>query len=367
MLQEIYHHIIRLRARYLESIKRKAELRNIEKKRKLYETVQISEQEDKDIRNYWKAISGQTIDTRWHRLYASYQQCPIQKDFFPEILYSTKLENKLSNPKFYSVLSDKGFMTTIFPGDSTYRTPKTVVYNSYGTFTNGERQVINKDEAAKAVAEAGMVIVKPTIDTSSGDGVLKVDFTQGEETESYLAASNLFKQYKQNFIVQECVRQSCYLSRLCDKSLNTFRIITYVCQGKVFHAPLSLRMGTGTSYVDNIHQGGVSIGVSGDYRLRKYAFSEFGERYESHPYSHVKFEDYDISPLKNIVEVAERLHGYVPMLKMISWDWSLDENDMPVLIEMNITGQSVWFPQMVNGETFFGENTVYFANLIKNE
>ena len=90
-----------------------------------------------------------------------------------------------------------------------------------------------------------------------------------------------------------------------------------------------------------------------------------GDRFEVHPYSKVRFEDYDISPLRSIVEVAHRLHGYVPMLKMISWDWSLDENDKPVLIEMNISGQSVWFPQMVNGESFFGENTEFFANMIK--
>ena len=111
--------------------------------------------------------------------------------------------------------------------------------------------------------------------------------------------------------------------------------------------------------------GGANIGVTVDYKLRKYAFTEYGERFEEHPYSHIRFENYDISPLKKIVEVAYRLHGYVPMLKMISWDWSLDENHMPVLIEMNISGQSVWFPQMVNGESFFGENTKYYANLIK--
>ena len=181
LLKEIYHSIIGLHERYVEYCTRKAELCDIEKKHNLYETVQISEQEDKDIRSYWKEISGQTIDTRWHRLYASYLQCPIKKDFFPAILYSTKLEKRLQDSKFEGVLSDKGFMTTIFPGDSSYRTPKTVVYNSYGTFTNGDRQVINEDDAAKAVAEAGMVIVKPTIDTCSGDGILKVDFTQGGE------------------------------------------------------------------------------------------------------------------------------------------------------------------------------------------
>lgn len=364
MIQELYRRIVSLRNRYLEQVTYKAEIRNIKKKKKLWSTVDITYNEDREIREYWKAISGQDIDTRWHRLYASYLKCPIQKDFFPEILYSTLLEKKLSDPKFYGILSDKGFLTTMFSGDDNYRMPNTIVYNSYGTFTDGEKNILSEEEAMKKVSDAGVIIIKPTIDTSSGEGVLKTEFKEGKD-ETGLTVKDVFKEYGQNFIVQECVKQSRYLSDLCDKSLNTFRVITYICKGKVYHAPLSLRMGTGTSYVDNIHMGGANIGITPDYKLRKYAFTEFGERFEVHPYSKVMFDGYDMSPLKDIVNVAHRLHGSVPMLKMISWDWSLDDNNMPVLIEMNISGQSVWFPQMVNGESFFGENTEYFANMLK--
>lgn len=367
MIQTIYRSILALRESFLMRITKRAELRNIEKKRQLWRSVPISVEKDKEIQDYWKSISGCAIDTRWHRLYASYIHCPINKDFFPEILYSTKLEKKLSNPKFYGILSDKGLLTSLFSGDSSYRTPTTVVYNSYGTFTDENHNVLSRGDAISAVNNAGIVIIKPTIDTSSGEGVLKANFNNGKDSISGFSVKDLFEKYKENFIVQECVKQSRYLSDLCDKSLNTFRVITYICKGKVYNAPLSLRMGTGSSYVDNIHQGGINIGISDDYKLRKYAFTEMGERFEVHPYTKVRFEGYCIPPVRQIVEVACRLHGYVPMLKMISWDWSLDENDLPVLIEMNISGQSVWFPQMVNGESFFGENTAYFAQLIKNK
>lgn len=366
MIKTIFDWVLCLRNWFLNRITTKAELRNIEKKKYLWSKVDLNPSKDLEIRNYWKRISGCDIDTRWHRLYASYLNCPVRKDFFPEILYSTRLEKKLSNPKFYGILSDKGFLTSIFSGDGTYRTPKTVVYNSYGTFVDGGKQVLSTDDAKKRIGDAGLVIIKPTIDTSSGEGILKANFVNGADTLSGETVDKVVDRYKQNFIVQECVKQSRYLADLCDKSLNTFRVITYICNGKIHLAPLSLRMGTGTSYVDNIHRGGVNIGITDDYKLRKCAFTEYGERFEVHPYSQVKFEGYDISPLCKVVEVAHRLHGYVPMLKMISWDWSLDENNTPVLIEMNISGQSVWFPQMVNGQSFFGENTEYFANMIKN-
>lgn len=189
-------------------------------------------------------------------LYASYLHCPIRKDFFPEILYSTKLEKKLSNPKFYGVLSDKGFLTSLFPGDNTYRMPKSLVYNSYGTFTDGDKTLISENEAIRPISDAGVVIIKPTIDTSSGEGVTKVVINEGRDVSNGLSVKDIFRRYKQNFIVQECVKQSRYLADLCEKSLNKFRVITYICEGKVFHAPLSLRMGNGSSFVDNIHRGG---------------------------------------------------------------------------------------------------------------
>lgn len=254
--QKVYRKINSIRSRALERITYKAEMRNIERKRSLWESVTLSPEEDRNIREYWRQISGCDIDTRWHRLYASYLQCPVHKDFFPEILYSTKLEKKLSPAKFHGILSDKGLLTSIFPGGDTYRLPKTIVYNSYGTYTGEEKRVISEAEAKERIRNVGLVIIKPTVDTSSGEGVLKVNFVDGRDEMNQLSVEDVLRKYKQNYLVQECIKQSRYLSDLCEKSLNTFRVVTYICDGSVYHAPLSLRMGTGASYVDNIHMGG---------------------------------------------------------------------------------------------------------------
>lgn len=365
-MRKIYKCIIHLRERYLEWVTYKAEMRNIRRKKALWSKVKLSPAENDMIVTYWKDKSGQKVSSKWNRLYASYLGGDATKDYFPEILFSTKLEKKLSPQKFSGVLSDKGLMSSLFPGDESYRCPKTIVYNSYGTYTDENKFVISEKDAAEKMKNCGLVIIKPTVDTSSGTSVYKANFNNGVDCKSGKTVISFIQEYKENFIVQECVNQSQYLSRLCDKSLNTFRVITYIYGGRVFTAPLSLRMGTGKSFVDNIHAGGICIGITEDYKLRKYAFSEYGHQFDKHPYSGITFENYDIAPLQKIVEVAKRLHGRVPMLQMISWDWSLDENNIPVLIELNISGQSIWFPQMLNGVPFFGERTEYFANLIRN-
>ena len=52
---------------------------------------------------------------------------------------------------------------------------------------------------------------------------------------------------------------------------------------------------------------------------------------------------------------------------IISWDFMVDDKDNIVLIEMNLISQTVWFPQMANGVSFFGENTEKMIRLVKNK
>lgn len=365
IVQKAYRNIIAMRSRYLNQITYKAEIRNIDKKEPLWSKVVLSPDQEKEIKEYWKEISGFEIETKWHRLYQSYMGV-YQKKYFPEILFSTKLEPMLSPAKYHGILSDKGLITSIFPGGG-YRTPETFVYNCNGILTGKNHDVIDEDEALRRVNNCGKVIIKPTVDTSSGVGVRLLVMNDGMDERSGESSKDILHGYKSNYIVQESVVQSTYLSKIYSGSLNTFRVITYICEGEVCLAPLAMRIGSGGSFVDNIHAGGLSIGITSDYKLRKYAFSEMGERYEKHPDSGVVFDGYEIPPLEKVVTTALELHGRIPQIKMISWDWAIDTNDTPVLIEINISGQSVWFPQMLNGEPIFGEHTEYFANMIRGK
>lgn len=114
-MKKFFALIIQLRSYLLQRITNKAEIRNIERKKYLWDKVILSEEEDREIRDYWKDISGYDISTKWHRLYQSYMGV-YDKRYFPEILYSTKLERLLSPEKFNSVLADKYLITSIYNG-----------------------------------------------------------------------------------------------------------------------------------------------------------------------------------------------------------------------------------------------------------
>lgn len=158
-------------------------------------------------------------------------------------------------------------------------------------------------------------------------------------------------------VVQECIKQHEKLSALYSNSVNTFRVITYLWNGQIYHVPLALRIGQGGGYLDNAHAGGMFIGVSDAGKLNPVAYTEFGDQYEEHPDTHIKFEDYEIDFVPEIIETAKKLHLNAPQLGIISWDIAVDEFETMVLIEANTRGQSIWFPQMANGKGAFGKNT----------
>ena len=171
--------------------------------------------------------------------------------------------------------------------------------------------------------------------------------------------SNLQEKAKKKgtYIVQECITQNEQLAVLYAGAVNTFRVITYLWNGEVFHVPLVLRIGQGGSYLDNAHAGGMFIGVNDLGELNDEAFTEFGKRYKKHPDTYTVFRDYKLSFVPELIKSAKKLHLNAPQLGIISWDLTIDQNGEFVLIEANTRGQGIWLSQMAHGCGPFGENT----------
>lgn len=202
-------------------------------------------------------------------------------------------------------------------------------------------------------------VIKKTIETSSGRDVLIYDPDKMDIKEE-------IKRFGESWVAQELIEQHPDLQRLNNTSLNTFRVITYICDGSIYVCPVALRMGRSGADRDNIHYGGISIGVNADGTLKQYAFAECGEKFTEHPDSKIRFERYRIEGAGDkIRNAAIQCHEKMPWLGILSWDLSIDADGRIVLIEVNTTGQSAWFCQMVNGEPLFGENTGKMLELIR--
>lgn len=338
---------------------------NIFRKRHLYREVNISGSQEAEIQALWEKYYGKRISTRWHRLYQSYSG-HYNKRYFPEMLFTTQLERKLNNREVGRMISDKSFLSMYYRDIENVRMPDTYLINNSGIFYTSDRKIITREKAAAILEDKGAVVIKPTLDSSSGDSVALFNFKDGVDQSNGRTLDEVFDSYHMDFIVQEKIIPSPTLKALYPGSINTLRVITYLVGDEVFHAPITLSMGRNGNHVDNIQAGGISVAVSDDGTLGSEGLTFFREVHTSHPDTGTLFADQKLPNIDMLIKVAKEMHEKTPHMGIVSWDFTLDENDDIVLLEFNIFGQSVWFPQMVSGRAIFGEHTEQMIKLMRN-
>ncbi len=338
------------------------------RKAPLYKDIKWTKEQKREFNDFWKKNYGKKISSRWHKLYEA-SNGVHKVDYLPEIIYSTKIEPKFNNYSYCKVFGDKNLNDLFFNEKICgVRTPQIYLFNSYGRFYNSERNLISKQKAVEILGNIGEAVIKPTVDSSSGKNVIIVNMVNGRNVRNGDSVSDILEIYKNNFVVQERIKPHSELSTLYPNSINTFRVTSYIIGDKIAVAPISLRMGGNGGEVDNIHAGGMSIAVSNDGALAKKAYRlGYGDSFkcfEQHPDTAVKFDGYKISFINKLISTAKRLHEMTANIGIISWDLTIDADGDIVVIEANFKGQSVWFPQMLSGESFFGENMADMLNKI---
>ena len=208
--------------------------------------------------------------------------------------------------------------------------PEEVVYNSNNVFFDGEGRELTREEALEALVTYGKdTILKPSVETYGGHGVMKVS---GNSVRQDYAS--LFDKYRYDFTFQKVVEQHPVMAQFNPTSVNTVRVVTY--RGfdgnrKVLYS--CMRFGGDGSVMDNVCSGGGYTGVdveTGRLKDRR-RYSYFVMDIPSLP-NHVPNE----IPCWSIIKAAAlELHGRLPQLGIIGWDFCLSPDEIPVLIEFN--------------------------------
>lgn len=327
----------------------------LEAKKYLWKEIRLTAEQQKEIRG----VYGSKVNSKWYRLYQAYTG-RYNKDYFPESLFSQKLEPILCPRNICSVLQDKSLVEILYASVPGIKFPKTIVLNCSGIFYDGNRNIINRDLAINYVEHWNRTadfIIKPTINTGEGRNFKKV---AKEDSLRALQVSQLFDDYQTNYIVQECVSSCDEICAIYSNALNTFRVITYISEDKLYHGSLLLRLGGFGSVLDD----SLFVGVNEEGYLKEEAFDFEGKKYRVHPDSGITFYNYFIPNVSKVIECAYNCHKKTPHTKFISWDFTLDRNHNPVLIDANLLEHSFWFSQVVCGESTFGDRTKEMLELI---
>lgn len=135
--------------------------------------------------------------------------------------------------------------------------------------------------------------------------------------------------------LEELVVQHPDLNVLCEKSVNTMRIMTFNDHGNSRIIWMGLRVGNGVNSIDNFHAQG--MGVSIDIETGKLvgnALDKDLNEFTEHPVTHVKFDGFQIPCFQEAKDMVLKASLESDKILVVGWDVAITPNG-PVIIEGN--------------------------------
>ncbi len=315
----------------------------------------LTKEQEKQIDKLYLSTYGKKIPYDWHKFYSAYTK-NFDVNYIPELIFLPIIEKKFNNQKYVSAFSDKNLLPFYVSGLENVKTPKIFLSSANGFYRDENYNLITKDQAINLLSNL-RCFGKPTVDSNSGNMCAVYNFENGIDIISKKTVEQVIDNMGKNFCFQELISNCESVRRLHENSLNTFRITTYLWNDKVWHAPMVMRIGQGNSLLDNVHQGGMFIGVSDSGELAECAFTEFLDKFYVHPDSKIEFKGYCVPEAKKALEAVKKIHQRIPQMGLVAWDVIVNEKEEVVVIEMNVFGQGPEASQKANGQGLFGENT----------
>lgn len=276
----------------------------------------------KEKKNYFKLI----LDTG----YCVFRYGFCLSDYLNYKLYN---KNKKERKKYVSTRTENKFYETVSP--SAYKQRYTIKPNFLKDFKEyTKRDFIvpkedNYEEFSKFLDDHEVFMSKPY------DGLGGADVKK-EYTKDILDRKEYFNNaIKNRIFLEELVIQHPDMNKLCSKSVNTMRIMTFNNHGTPEIIWMGLRVGNGVNSIDNFHAKGMGVNIDiNNGKLIGNAIDKDLNEYSEHPVTHVKFDGFQIPCFEEAKEMVLKASLESDKILVVGWDVAISENG-PVIIEGN--------------------------------
>lgn len=311
----------------------------------------ITKEQEIAIKAFWKPYLNTwkrkyAFDMRWFDIYnrTNVFGADLTK-YIPDGYYYAIVDKCLTNGLEANTVDDKNLYNLYFHD---VNQPTTIVRKVNGVYLDTDYNIISEDEAVMKCVKNKAVIIKPTINSCAGAGIVI-----WRDKDDVLSLRKALSESR-NVIAQDIIRQHDFFASFTDSCVNTMRIVTLLWDNEIMITSSVLIMGGPNAITNHLHGGGIVCGILPDGRLREIAFDGNLNEYRQHPngvvFAESKIPNYD-KCIALVKKLAPRMSG---VAKLLNWDITLDQNSEPILIEVNLTwGGSV---QIASGPAF-GEIT----------
>lgn len=289
----------------------------------------LTKAQKREVQDFYQSMIGKKIPLYSHEYFYS-RTGVFTKEYVPTNIYHCELIPKANHRPFMHTYSDKNMCELLLPNET--------IVHSFLKNMNGyyyyEGKPVSEDEAIKLCSNIDNAIIKPT-QRSKGKGVQALSVKDGKTNIDGLTIGQIFKQYKKNFAIQECIKQHEKMAALNPSSVNTIRVVSYRSGMEVLIIYAVIRIGREGQVIDNQCAGGISTTISEDGKLGKEAFGGYSSDDILKTDTGIVLEGYQIPSFDKAIAMVKRLHLKLPFANILGWDIAIREDGEPILIEFN--------------------------------
>ncbi len=311
--------------------------------RKISHKRRLTKEEIDTVQSYFKKVCGHKVPVIWHQ-YMSSRTGVFDVKYIPTSLFRIELIGRMNRWDRVGIFSDKNLSDLFLPD---VRQPRTIIKNLNGYYYWKGRPV-SEQEAVEKCSNLSDVIIKPSLG-EGGNGVRSLSVVNGTTDIDGMTIQDLFKRYSKDFIVQERIHQHPDMSKLNPSSVNTIRVLTFRMNMDILLLYSVVRIGKNGMNVDNESKGGISARINSDGTIAKYAYGAPGNEKVERTDCGVVLEGYRIPSYGDVINAARTCHLNLPFFDIIGWDFCIDQDGHPVMIEWNSNPD---LSQTANGPAF---------------
>lgn len=314
----------------------------------------LSRDERSQIDELWGDLRAELGDRKyiWHKFYKGFVG-HFNPRYIPSDIYNPIIEYTLNERRYSIFLQHKSMLRNFINRENRI---EPIVDLIDGVFYSDELDIISKAKAEQILKQINSpIIVKPSI--GSGGGQKVEYFEQGSiiNVDKFIDLGD--------FSFQKYFKEGDDLNRFNPDTVNTIRMITLNLNGTCSVLSSFLRIGKGGMKIDNLSAGGMLVGVDRYGNLADHALDKNLNRFFQSP-SGISFKGVQLSSYKTIEDFALKSHPHFPLAKLIAWDFTIDINGKPIVIEINLDSGEIQFHQIYNGP-LFGERTEEVIKYVK--
>ncbi len=299
-----------------------------------------------DVLPYWKKF-GITPKRFWFEYYGSRDHI-MDPRFIPADIYYNEILPYINDGQQRPGLTNKAYLEYLF---SDVKQPETVILKIEGTYYDKDRNIIDEEKAAAFCLErSGRLFLKVTFGTSGGGGIWVI-------SPSEMSAGDIRKVFDEagaSFIVQEEIIQHPAFDKLNTSSVSTIRVISLLLEDKVYIESATLRVGSPNTPYVKVYDGGFNTEILEGGKLHPRVYSDNGKWFDN---GKSLFDDsFTVPSLDRIYDEVRRIHPRMGHFKCIGWDFAVDLNGDPIMIEQNVF-PSLGCAQITRCKPIFNERT----------